>query len=260
MTWTGHSYAVGEILTHTTMNNMQADIEAAINGDSGAPHCAGALSSLSIGTMQTQSISAGGTWTIPAGTYIFNVYSPQGFQVALRISDGSTWYGSNASIGSVIISDGTNYEIKNYNGISATAYYWELGSAIGGLSWTNKSWSDGEILTAAHMDNFQDDIKAAMDGLSSGSITGALKLLTHENASTHVIAKQDSYTPARGVYQYVATNFTIQIQVNDGGGWDPSMALQIIGGGMLIFCDGENVRFYNDHPTTSQTLYLRKLT
>lgn len=37
MTWTGQSFSYGQVLTSTQMNNLQADITAQANGDSGAP-------------------------------------------------------------------------------------------------------------------------------------------------------------------------------------------------------------------------------
>lgn len=37
MTWTGQSFTLNQILTSTQMNNLQADITAQANGDSGAP-------------------------------------------------------------------------------------------------------------------------------------------------------------------------------------------------------------------------------
>lgn len=37
MTWTGQNFSVGQILTAPQMNNLQADITAHANGDSGAP-------------------------------------------------------------------------------------------------------------------------------------------------------------------------------------------------------------------------------
>ena len=37
MTWTGQSFSVGQVLTAAQMTNLQADITAAMAGDSGAP-------------------------------------------------------------------------------------------------------------------------------------------------------------------------------------------------------------------------------
>lgn len=37
MTWTGQTFSVGQVLTAAQMNNLQADITAAFNKDSGAP-------------------------------------------------------------------------------------------------------------------------------------------------------------------------------------------------------------------------------
>lgn len=37
MTWTGQNFSVGQVLTAAQMNNLQADITALANGDSGAP-------------------------------------------------------------------------------------------------------------------------------------------------------------------------------------------------------------------------------
>jgi len=37
MTWTGQSFSVGQVLTAAQMTNLQADITAAMAGDTGAP-------------------------------------------------------------------------------------------------------------------------------------------------------------------------------------------------------------------------------
>ena len=37
MTWTGQTFTAGQILTAAQMNNLQADITAQANGDSGSP-------------------------------------------------------------------------------------------------------------------------------------------------------------------------------------------------------------------------------
>jgi len=50
MTWTGQSFTVGQVLTAAQMNNLQADITALANGDSGAPEIIRAALKTNTGT------------------------------------------------------------------------------------------------------------------------------------------------------------------------------------------------------------------
>lgn len=73
MAWTGQTFSVGQILTAAQMNNLQADITALANGDSGAPSIQSAA--LDTGTDEdswvldrTAGASAGGVGTYMVAT------------------------------------------------------------------------------------------------------------------------------------------------------------------------------------------------
>lgn len=82
MTWTGQTFSVGQVLTAAQMTNLQSDITALANGDSGAPKIQAAALDASIVssakvalTSETDTnignILSGGTHTLDEGIYSF---------------------------------------------------------------------------------------------------------------------------------------------------------------------------------------------
>lgn len=63
MTWTGQSFSVGQVLTAAQMNNLQADITAVMNQDSGAPapttDFISSSTQLAAGVVDTDELAAG---------------------------------------------------------------------------------------------------------------------------------------------------------------------------------------------------------
>jgi len=116
MTWTGQTFTVGQILTAAQLNNLQADITAAFNGDSGGPRLNTAvIKDVASGNYQTgQEVTGsnstlsyvkvaeficpqGGTYntkmvlTADAGTPSGRIYV-DGFAVGTERSSAGTYY------------------------------------------------------------------------------------------------------------------------------------------------------------------------
>lgn len=82
MTWTGQTFSVGQILTAAQLNNLQADITAQANGDSGAPtnqtasYASGSVDQAAIGASAVgqgelkRATASGSTSVISAGTTV----------------------------------------------------------------------------------------------------------------------------------------------------------------------------------------------
>jgi hypothetical protein len=128
MTWTGKSWSVGEILTAAQMNNLQADITAQANGDSGAPKnqtasfaalaittaklAAGAVTQGKIATSTGEvSVAGSNNLTLAGGEY--------GFYPQVRVTSGT----ADAAIASAISNTSyvTNIYLERVSG-SGTVY------------------------------------------------------------------------------------------------------------------------------------------
>lgn len=123
MTWTGQVFTVGQILTAAQMNNLQADITALANADSGAPGIVnGAFSShpWSRADMNTATASTAGTVNdVDKISITLNAYSFFPMIHAQQVSDqlapvitGHSTDGANP--------DSPRFAIVNNTGISRT--------------------------------------------------------------------------------------------------------------------------------------------
>lgn len=74
MAWTGKTFNVGDILTAAQMNNLQADITAQANADSGAPAQQNAsLALFQTAVFSSTTLGAGGSYDFPAGIYTLSL-------------------------------------------------------------------------------------------------------------------------------------------------------------------------------------------
>ena len=137
MTWTGKTFSVGALLPAVDLNNLQADITAAMNKDASAPVLANNYvveammdtasvknDSLSnaIGSTGTQTISTSATWTPAAGWYNFMRKSTLTGNVKVRLS-ANTSLGVFTS-GALFYCDGSNVQFIE-NGASTADMFWQ---------------------------------------------------------------------------------------------------------------------------------------
>lgn len=125
MTWTDKDFIADTLLTASQLNNAQADITAAMNGDDGAPNIRGALNVTSHAALQVESIAASGTWLIPKGVYTMVTTVALGAELEMLV--GSSWIASTqqAPVG-LIISNGSYYRVKNKKAYVNKVWYREL--------------------------------------------------------------------------------------------------------------------------------------
>jgi hypothetical protein len=126
MTWTGQSFSVGQILTAAQMTNLQADITALANGDSGAPTIISPsppsrILDDAITTDGAQSIGAGAAWTIPQGFH--NLVSLHASGADVQIYVNAAWRAGLTTACGAVFSDGTNMRLLNNTGVSISTYW-----------------------------------------------------------------------------------------------------------------------------------------
>lgn len=129
MTWTGQSFTVGQVLTAAQMNNLQADITALANADSGAPDIGPAIAAANAGAgiqqgdlstttaAQFTDLSPGSTGTVsPTGaTYALNCYySGEGTGTDIRINPDDV-AASTADVGFYNNAGGATLEARVYH-------------------------------------------------------------------------------------------------------------------------------------------------
>ena len=115
------------------------------------------------------------------------------------------------------------------------------------MAWTALSFSVGQVLTAAQMNNLQANFAAMAAGdVGAPDIEFAAHDFTIATNSSQSISSAGTWTPAVGIYmvQDVTSGnslYQIYMQIYDGGTWrGPTTNTHTQG---VIITDGTNVRF-----------------
>lgn len=116
MTWTGQTFSVGQILTAAQMNNLQADITAQANGDSGAPkqQTAGIadaaitpikLAAPATGSYRPDTMGAGGSTSSTSYAKVGDIYCPRAgtFSVSLTVNFSAGKGGSSTAYARIYV-------------------------------------------------------------------------------------------------------------------------------------------------------------
>jgi len=129
MTWTGKTFAVGQTLSHTDLNNLHADFTAMCNGDTNAPKFIGdAFPDELFGDTKLSTSATFSSTSVPAySSYTFTankMYMIASFLSLYQdIYIDSTWY--SCEYGSALVPGNS---LKRVNNPFGTAYYITMGA------------------------------------------------------------------------------------------------------------------------------------
>lgn len=106
---------------------------------------------------------------------------------------------------------------------------------------------------------------ATPDGThKTNSILGSYINTTPVSTGSQVISSSSSWTPTVGVYQVTGDGFAVglgnlEFQIYVSGGWRSTAGQNsAYWSGGIFFCDGTNMRFYNNYSADSTTAYYQK--
>lgn len=124
------------------------------------------------------------------------------------------------------------------------------------MAWTNLTFNFGSLLTSTKMTQ----LDANFDSLAAGEsgapdiLTTALLANPANSSGSETIPNASEWIPSAGIYLIGDALITFKVFVS--GGWRGGAGAGDICSG-IFFCDGTNMKFYNDSGSSSTLYYLK---
>lgn len=123
------------------------------------------------------------------------------------------------------------------------------------MAWTSLSFSVGQVLTAAQMNNLQANFAAlAANDTGSPNITKITPAI-QTSGTTTIAGSGGTWTPAAGIYAYSITVTNAKLQIYQSGVWREEATSETSG---ILITDGTNTRLINN-ALADATVYYHKM-